>query len=28
MEIRFNSVIPVLRMFDIKKADEFYPIAA
>ena len=24
MEIRFNSVIPALRIFDIAKADEFY----
>ena len=24
MEIRFSSVIPVLRIFDIEKADEFY----
>ena len=24
MEIRFNSVIPVLRIFNIDKADEFY----
>ena len=24
MEIAFNLVIPVLRIFDIKKADEFY----
>jgi hypothetical protein len=24
MEISFNSIIPVLRIFDIAKADEFY----
>ena len=24
MEISFNSVIPILRIFDIAKADEFY----
>lgn len=24
MEIRFNRVIPVLRIFDVAKADEFY----
>ena len=24
MEIRFSTVIPVLRIFDIDKADEFY----
>jgi hypothetical protein len=24
MEIRFTSVIPILRIFDIRKADEFY----
>ena len=24
MDIRFNSVIPILRIFDIAKADEFY----
>lgn len=24
MEIRFNSVIPILRIFDIAKTEEFY----
>jgi hypothetical protein len=24
MEISFNSVVPILRIFDIAKADEFY----
>jgi hypothetical protein len=24
MEINFNSVVPVLRIFDVAKADEFY----
>src|ERR1700721_881756 len=24
MEISFNSVIPILRIFDVAKADEFY----
>jgi hypothetical protein len=24
VEIRFNSIVPILRVFDIAKADEFY----
>ncbi len=26
MEIRFSHVVPVLRIFDIAKADEFYQV--